>query len=68
MNVLVGDFLPSTKHLVHMGYLPDMIFCTYDLHIFYHLCNLHFRNIQFDGTQFVGFRDNQVHNYIRVDG
>jgi len=66
--ILVGDFLRSTKHLVHMDCLQDMIFYKCDLHIFYHLYSLRFRSIQFYGNQYVDFRGNQAHNYILVDG
>lgn len=66
--ILVGGFPRSTKHLVHMGCLQDMIFYTYDLHIFYHLYSLRFRSIQFCGNQYVDFHGNQAHNYILVDG
>lgn len=66
--ILVGGFPRSTKHFVHMGCLQDMIFYTYDLHIFYHLYSLRFRSIQFCGNQYVDFRGNQAHNYILVDG
>lgn len=68
LNILVGDFRQNTMHLVHMDYLPDMIFYKCDLHIFYHLCNLRFRCIQFYDSLYVDFRGNQLHSCILVDG
>jgi len=66
--ILVGDFRRNTEHLVHTGCWLDMIFYTYDLHIFYHSYSLRFHSIQFYGNQYVDFRGNRAHNYILVGG